>query len=724
MAEQLGEALLVLRTDDAGLEQGMRKAKAGADSVGTSFDRTKKQADQLTPALGRTGQAASGAGIKFTQAGQQVIASAGAQRAGMMQLGAQLGDMATMYSLGARPMQIFASQIGQVTGAIQLAAGGASKFATFLSGPWGIALTVATIVLVPLIGKLFETADAMEKVELASSKMSDAQSILGSVMDLTTGKMKDQTAAAIALARAQAVLAQIQARKDQADARREMIDIRKGKVELQGGMGGGLRFVRTGDASSDVVSAFQDGSLRVDEAERSLNSLRKTGIITEDAYARASAAVTKFGQATVDEKMFGDVEKALNGDTKALQQFLNLAQKKTPHERAGPKPPKDRTAEIADRQAGEIARLEQEELQAKLAITTDANDRAAIQGDLLQLERNERVRQIEADKDLSRAQKDAQLAYIDRLYGKSIKNDDGSITVESGASPLGQAISRELREREVQLANDALARQASALDAQASITTKLEERDGLERRSLELQQQIEDNLLEQDIANGRIADADAARALLAERQAAQREALLRSQMGPMDRYRLQVRSTVENMGQEIEQVQVDGIQGLIDGIAEAGFNFEKLGQTAKRVLAQILADLIRLQLTKALFSIIGGGMGGGIGGGVSSSLGAGASAGGFAGMFATGGLIPAGQFGIVGENGPEPVIGTSRGAMVLPNRRIGEVTGQGDRTTNNYTINVPARTDPRRTMSSVARGAQVGQARATRKGIAAPAGRY
>jgi hypothetical protein len=40
----------------------------------------------------------------------------GAQKAGLMQLTQQLGDMSTMYSLGMRPQQIFASQVGQVAG--------------------------------------------------------------------------------------------------------------------------------------------------------------------------------------------------------------------------------------------------------------------------------------------------------------------------------------------------------------------------------------------------------------------------------------------------------------------------------------------------------------------------------------------------------------------------------------------------------------------------------
>lgn len=90
-----------------------------------------------------------------------VTTATGAQRIGMQQLGYQLGDVATMYSLGAKPAQIFANQIGQITQAVQLMAGGTSKVAAFLGGPWGIALSLAVIVLAPFVAKLFEGNDAL-----------------------------------------------------------------------------------------------------------------------------------------------------------------------------------------------------------------------------------------------------------------------------------------------------------------------------------------------------------------------------------------------------------------------------------------------------------------------------------------------------------------------------------------------------------------------------------
>lgn len=102
---------------------------------------------------------------------QKVTQAAGAQRAGMQQLSFQLNDIATMFSLGARPMQIFASQSGQVIQSVQMMTGGTSKLAAFLGGPWGIAITSAAVVLTPFIAKLFETAFAADEARDALDRL-------------------------------------------------------------------------------------------------------------------------------------------------------------------------------------------------------------------------------------------------------------------------------------------------------------------------------------------------------------------------------------------------------------------------------------------------------------------------------------------------------------------------------------------------------------------------
>lgn len=105
---------------------------------------------------------------QVAMAGKDQVGISGQQRIGLQQLSFQLGDVATMYSLGARPAQIFASQIGQVSQALMLLGGGSgggllSKVAGFLGGPWGIAFTLALTVLGPFAAKLFESNDGLDE---------------------------------------------------------------------------------------------------------------------------------------------------------------------------------------------------------------------------------------------------------------------------------------------------------------------------------------------------------------------------------------------------------------------------------------------------------------------------------------------------------------------------------------------------------------------------------
>lgn len=128
----------------------LRMAEAGAAKAATDMATATAGAGTAAAKMARDAQQ-SAAGLN------KVTVSAGAQRAGLQQLGYQLGDVATMFSMGAKPMQIFASQGGQVVQAISLMTGGASRLGAFLTGPWGIALSVGAIAMAPLIGKLWET---------------------------------------------------------------------------------------------------------------------------------------------------------------------------------------------------------------------------------------------------------------------------------------------------------------------------------------------------------------------------------------------------------------------------------------------------------------------------------------------------------------------------------------------------------------------------------------
>lgn len=138
-------AKLILDADTTGLV----KANTALKDVGQAAKVAAVDVDTMTMATKEANDASVRMGT-----------TVGAQKAGLQQLGYQLGDVATMFSMGAKPAQIFASQIGQITQAVQLMAGGTSRVAAFLGGPWGIALSVGVVALTPFIGKLWDTYNA------------------------------------------------------------------------------------------------------------------------------------------------------------------------------------------------------------------------------------------------------------------------------------------------------------------------------------------------------------------------------------------------------------------------------------------------------------------------------------------------------------------------------------------------------------------------------------
>ena len=158
----------------------------------------------------------------------------------------------------------------------------------------------------------------------------------------------------------------------------------------------------------------------------------------------------------------------------------------------------------------------------------------------------------------------------------------------------------------------------------------------------------------------------------------------------------------DEMG-EFAKEAARGIQSSLgDGVLQAmEGNFKGIGDSFKRTLDRMAADIVAAQLAKKLLGdfdktgeiggILGdlanmfkgstGGTGGGGGGGFfQTAFSAVASY--FAGGFAEGGRIPPGHFGIVGENGPEFAFGGPGGLNIQPNRGAMVVN-------NHFTINGP-----------------------------------
>lgn len=178
IARQLADATRNAALAEKDFSQATRlsiaAAKELADSEGQAAAAARVQAEaaeKLQLAMQRAGVTAQ----TFGAANDNLTGKSAAARQGMLQLGYQIGDAATMFSLGANTSQIFASQLGQTVQAVQLMTGGTSRLAAFLGGPWGIALSTAAIVTAPFIGKLYEIATGATVATGALQKLIEKQ---------------------------------------------------------------------------------------------------------------------------------------------------------------------------------------------------------------------------------------------------------------------------------------------------------------------------------------------------------------------------------------------------------------------------------------------------------------------------------------------------------------------------------------------------------------------
>lgn len=150
--------------------------------------------------------------------------SSGAMRAGTQQLGFQVSDFAVQMAGGTSAIRAFTLQGPQAVQALAVMGSGADRtkgkfaaFTSFLGGPWGAAITAGTAVVGLLVQELLSADKASETLEFSSYALSDAQGILGNAIDLTTGKVRNQSAALRDLAAAQILAGQVDARTKIAD---------------------------------------------------------------------------------------------------------------------------------------------------------------------------------------------------------------------------------------------------------------------------------------------------------------------------------------------------------------------------------------------------------------------------------------------------------------------------------------------------------------------------
>lgn len=289
--------------------------------------------------------------------------------------------------------------------------------------------------------------------------------------------------------------------------------------------------------------------------------------------------------------------KAITATSSADTRKADAAKRKA--ETEARKAEQDRLRAIRDNASKEreSAQLQDDINAAKAALATASEDVLRFQLGAIESERKQQVADIETQVklgELSREEADRRILINSEL-----------------ASLRGELVKRRVAEVEAAKEAARYRDEADTLQVESQLINSREARRDVEMRILDLAYKEEEAAIRRAAANGEIADLDEALANMRRRQAAETEATRRSSESPLEQRRRQVRDTADNMSDAIENIQLNAVDQLGDGLADATTRFVKLGGVAGEVLNSIIGDFARLFTQQVIFNKLLGGASGG-----------------------------------------------------------------------------------------------------------------
>lgn len=264
-----------------------------------------------------------------TKAFERGTGSAGQMREGWRSLSSQLGEAVRAIIAGRSPLEVMSRQLGDVGSATTRLAGSKTAFARLMTGPWGLAVTAGTALLGGLTTKLFENREASESAARAADSFADAQSSLGRIMDLTTGKISTQNAVLRESIRLQAYRDQIaadRAERTAITALREFNRPTAGEavsLALSGGtrerldVSGQLRELQRQRAErgplADVLDDFVRGTAGFDRTIQQIDRLGSSGRLAGRNLLDLREAIVNLGTARNEQESNQAIIDAIEG---------------------------------------------------------------------------------------------------------------------------------------------------------------------------------------------------------------------------------------------------------------------------------------------------------------------------------------------------------------------------------------------------------------------------
>ena len=270
-----------------------------------------------------------------------------------------------------------------------------------------------------------------------------------------------------------------------------------------------------------------------------------------------------------------------------------------------------RRAQAAAAFADDIGRSRVELLEATANLTDSVSARYLAEVARIEEDRAAYQRRITLDEDLTQAQRDQLLAAYD-------------LVDERKKAIAEQERFNALAENEAQIAQDSIERRREQLQAQADMADNATDRLAAEYRLIDLAQEEERARLELILAtkatsSAEYAIAEARMAELNRVGAQRRDAAARQYETPAQRFMRELNRSSGAINEDLQNIAVNGLNSLNDGITDAIMGAENLGDVFKGVANSIIADLIRIAvqqqiiapLANSLFGSGGGGDGAG-----------------------------------------------------------------------------------------------------------------
>lgn len=490
------------------------------------------------------------------------------------------------------------------------AMGGLRVAMAFLGGPWGVVIGVVAAAIYYLATRTKEAAVASEEHRQRAEQLAKAQSALTGITDRLANATGKEAAAARDAAKAAA-------QKAAQDVRAAKAALIRANAELN--LAKAMAAKATEQFKADTRSVRGAGG-GVDPAMVSGGRAQKAGGAVDQAAAN-------WVQAEKNLRTSIDTLNTLAVAINAPPKIADIKLANPSFDSGGNKKKTRKTRDDSEQREKEMLRLQhdmemealdgqRELLQAQRDVTAHYIDRAELSRQMVDIEHQQREKQIafdlamvEADKTVSAQQKaEAKL----RAEKQRVLNDQ--------LVPLRKQTINEDEELQRQAQYEQYERQTfdikrGLLEAERNLATTAAERRRIELEILALAYRERKERLERIIRESKDADerarAEKELASLPKQQALDTQGVMQSTRGPLEDYMASLPDTAEKMNEALESVQVRGLQSLEAGLMSIIDGTKSVGEAFRDMANQIIQDLIRIAIQKAIVAAIGGGFSGG-----------------------------------------------------------------------------------------------------------------